>query len=145
MATLRKKNKCIEAISDPKISAITRTGAHENSLIDLNICNLLGWETIQNNQADSRTTQKRQCWLLTHRTRGYCYLKILTRALLVFCDKKVIIEWQEESTTWLRLAEILGINQCSSYINTNLEIQQDTAISPVLQFSSYCLWLKQSS
>lgn len=77
----------------------TRVGAHDSSLIDLDNSNLFGWETLQKNQADNRTTQKRQCWLVTHPTRDYSYLKILTRALLLLCDKKVITEWQEESTT----------------------------------------------
>lgn len=71
---------------------ITRAGAHENPLVGLGISNLLGRETLHMNQADSRTAQKRQCWLVTHCSRGYPYLKILTRAPLVLCDKKVVTE-----------------------------------------------------
>lgn len=40
MAMLRKKIKCINAISDPKTQ--NRAGAHENSLIGLGISNLFG-------------------------------------------------------------------------------------------------------
>lgn len=145
MAMLRKKLNSFMLSVTLRSLPITRVGAHENSLIGLSICNLPGWETLQKNQAENRTTQKRQFWLVTHCTRDYSYLKIPTRALLVLCDKKVITEWQEESTTWLKLAEILGINQCSSYTNTNLETQQEAVISPVMQLSSHCVWLKKSS
>lgn len=140
-----EKIKSIDAISDPKISAHNQSGGPWELPDWLRHLQPLGWETLQKNQADNRTTQKRQCWLVTHCTRDYSYLKILTRALLVLCDKEVITEWPGKPTIWLKLAEILGINQCSSHINTTLETQQDTAISPVFQLSSHCLWLKQST
>lgn len=82
---------------------ITGAGPHENSLIDLCSSNLLWWEAVQNIQADSRTTQWRNCCLVTHHTRGYWNLKTLSRALLAVSDKKVITEWQEESMAWLKL------------------------------------------
>lgn len=144
MAMLRKKIKCIDPISDPKISA------HNQSKDPWELPDWFrhlqpAWmRNTPDEPSWHQKHQKRQCWLVTHCSRDYSYLSILTRPLLVLCDKKVITEWQEELTTWLKLAEILDINQCSSYTNTNLETQQDTDILPVLQLSSHCLWLKQS-
>lgn len=103
MSTSGKKLSALMLSVTLRSLSITRVGPHESSPIDLGNSNLLWWETLQNIQADSRTTRQRHCCLVTHRTRGYWNLKILTRALLALCDKKVITEWQEESTTRLKM------------------------------------------
>ena len=103
MATLGKRRSALRLSVTLRSLSITRVGPHESSPTHLGSSNQLWWETVQNIQADSRTTQQRHCCLVTHHTRGYWNLKILMRALLALCDKKVITEWQGESTTQLKL------------------------------------------
>lgn len=103
MATLGKKQSALRLSVTLRSLSLSGAGPHESSPIDLGSSNLLWWGTVQNIRADSRTTRRRHCCLVTHRTRGYWNLKIVTRALLALYDKKVITEWQEESTTRLKL------------------------------------------
>lgn len=145
MATLGKKQSALRLSVTLRSLSLSGAGPHESSPIDLGSSNLLWWGTVQKSELTAEppgggtavwwptVPEATEIWKYW---QGLFWPSMIRKSLL--SDKRSLRpDW-----SWI---EILGINQCSSYTNTNLETQQDTAISLVLQLSDHCPWLKRSS